>query len=258
MFIRFNKYSLLIITIWFSVACSSAPEKQVIPSDDEEERSSDDQDSKKSGSIRLRSISKDEVPSGIAYNGKIDKAFTWNDNNGENILLLTSKEKQSIDEYQEYMNSIYIFAYNYVKKDKGHELLWKMNDQVLQCPTDAKCEFLEGSTTLTDLDKDGFGEVKLQYELGCISDVRPYDMKLLFYENGQKRALRGLRWIDMDALQGKRESKYPFALDDMAIDPNSREPDYYHWGKYKTEADFKNDPIEFLEYARLEWRKYVM
>ncbi|MFM7769340.1 MAG: M949_RS01915 family surface polysaccharide biosynthesis protein [Bacteroidota bacterium] len=254
---KFNKYFLLAITFGFSVACTSTPEKQVIPSEDEE-RISDDQDSKKSGSIRLRSISKDEVPSGLAYNGKIDKAFTWNDNNGENILLLTSKEKLGLDYFGGYSPYIYIFAYNFINKGKGYELLWKMNDQVLECPTDAKCEFLEGSTTLTDLDKDGFGEVKLQFELGCVSDVRPYDMKLLFYENGKKRALRGLRWLDMDALQGNRKSKYPFALDEMAIDPKSSKPDYYHWGKYKTEEDFKNDPIEFLEYVRLEWRKYVM
>lgn len=253
----FNKYFVLASTIWLSVACTSTPEKQVIPSDDEEEHISDDQESKKSGSIRLRAIAKDEVPSGLAYNGKIDKAFTWEDNNGDNILLLTSKQKLGKDYFDGYSPYLYIFAYNYINKGKGYELLWKMNDQELQCP-DARCDFFEGSTTLTDLDKDGFGEVKLQYELGCVTDVRPYDMKLLFYENGKKRALRGMRWIDMDALQGKRKSRYPFALDEMAIDPNYPPYDMNNWGRYKTDADFKNDPIEFLQYVRSEWRKYVM
>lgn len=70
-----------------------------------------------------------------------------------------------------------------------------LNDEEKSCPFDITCAFIENSTTITDLDKDGFAEVKLQYSLACRSDVSPATMKIMIYENGEKYSLSGLMWL---------------------------------------------------------------
>lgn len=196
-----------------------------------------------------------EVPTSLSFKGKIEEAYKWEDKNGENILLLTSLITSKEDEYGP-SSSKYIFAYNYIQEGSSYKLLWKMNDLVEECPTDLICNFFEGATTVTDLDMDGIAEVKLQYEQGCISDVSPSGMKLLFYEDGKKRALRGVRWTDVNALGIGNRKEFPYSLDNMVS--KKRSEFYSDFGRYQSESDFKNDPPVFLNFVRQEWRKYVV
>lgn len=206
-------------------------------------------------SIKVKLIHNNEVPRNIPFKGEIAEAFTWKDKIGENYLLLSSLTKSKADQFGQ-SGSKYIFAYNYVKKGVNYNLLWKMNDLIEDCPTNLICDFFQGATTVTDLDLDGIAEIKLQYEQGCISDVRPTSMKLLFYEDGKKRALRGVRWVDEIAMGFGNRKEYPYAIDEMVSKEKFKS--YVDFGKYESEADFKNDPSEFLNFVRQEWRKYVV
>lgn len=81
-------------------------------------------------------------------------------------------------------------------------------------------------------------------------------MKLLFYEDGKKRALRGVRWVDETVVGLGNRKDYPYSLDEMV---SKKKSEFYpDFGKYESEADFKNDPSEFINFARQEWRKYVV
>ncbi|MFM7671968.1 MAG: M949_RS01915 family surface polysaccharide biosynthesis protein [Bacteroidota bacterium] len=193
------------------------------------------------------SVGYDQIPRSLRYKGDFFTAWKWDDQNGENILILSTESN-----YGGYDESRYLYGTHFARQGSGYEMLWKMTDYEKDCYMDLTCNFLSGSTTVTDLDGDGFAEVKLQYELGCRDARTSASMKLLLYENGKKRALRGLRWISPYENLGK---KYPYKLTEMCKD-NTPSRDY-NGGQYESEKDFQDAPPVFLDFAREEWMKYV-
>ena len=200
------------------------------------------------GVQNLIELSYDDVPRSLKFKGQFERGLKWTDQNGENILVLSKESK-----YGGYDESSFLYGVHFVRQNDAYEVLWKMTDHEKDCQFDITCNFLSGATTITDLDSDGFAEVKLQYELACRSDVSSASMKILLYENGKKRALQGTRWMDRTNPMSKR---YPYSLSELCKE-KYRARDY-NGGQYETEIEFLDAPPVILDFVKEEWRKYVV
>jgi len=132
-----------------------------------------------------------------------------------------------------------------------------MNEVVKTCPFDITCNFVPGAITVTDLDKDGIAETKVQYIIACRSDVSPAIMKLALYENGTKYTLTGNTWVPYSP-----EFKFDVTEANVNMEKQPKLKDETEemlrgFGRYESEKDFASAPASFLPYARTEWIKYV-
>ncbi len=200
-----------------------------------------------------------DIPASIKIKGKVQEVWKWNDNQGENILITSyvapfnDKEK---NKYGEEGQTAELYAFHYAKKDGDYIQIWTMSDTEKSCPFDITCEFPKGSTTITDLDKDGIPEIKVQYIIACRSDVSPADMRLNMYENGRLYMLRGSTWIPYSP-----EFKFEVTENNVNLEkllPPKDETDAMlrSFGRYENENDFAAAPPEFIAFARREWLKY--
>ena len=57
-----------------------------------------------------------------------------------------------------------------------------MKDQTEKCDADMTVELRDAALEVTDLDRDGFGELTFAYALNCTSDMSPATLKLLTIE----------------------------------------------------------------------------
>ena len=143
-------------------------------------------------SIEPVKIAATDVPSAITFKGKIQEAWQWKDKLGDNILITSYVAPyEHKDEFGQENQSSGLYAFHYLKKDGDYTLLWKMSDGIEDCSVDLTCEFMKGAATVTDLDKNGVAETKVQYALACHGDVSPAYMKLIMHEDTVKYALRG-------------------------------------------------------------------
>lgn len=177
----------------------------------------------------MRIVTKDGIPKGIAVESKIEKAVTWTDKNGENFAIFSRREttKKSKDETLE---SGYLDV-KHVVMGEPPKVLRHVKDQVEKCDADMLVEFRDAALELTDLDKDGIGELTFAYALTCASDMTPAELKLLTIENGDKYILRG--WTRMEA-QGTNK-------------PSG--------GEFTVDPSFKSGPPAFFEHAKASWLK---
>ena len=198
-----------------------------------------------------------DIPPSITIKGKALEAWKWSDKLGENILITSADAPHDEkDKDGEIAQSAEIHAYHYAKKDGDYEQVWFINDNVTSCPVDITCEFIPGSATVTDLDKNGIAEIKVQYTLACRGDVSPATMKLVLYENGVKYALMGSRWLSYSP-----DVKYTVTEKDVNLESSPKLKDEMEemlrtFGRYESEKEFITAPPEFLPFARSEWLKY--
>ena len=198
-----------------------------------------------------------EIPASITIKGKALEAWKWNDKLGENILITSADAPHDEkDKNGEVAQSAEIHAYHYAKKDGDYEQVWFINDAVTSCPVDITCEFIPGSATVTDLDKNGIAEIKVQYSMACRGDVSPATMKLVLYENGVKYTLKGNRWLTYSP-----DFKYTVTEKDVNLESSPKLKDEMEemlrtFGRYESEKEFVTAPPEFLPFARSEWLKY--
>jgi hypothetical protein len=199
------------------------------------------------------------LPAEIKFRGKAKEIWQWKDKLGNNILVLSILEpyqaKTKIPD--EWAYSVELFAVHYVQAGSEYKTLWRLNDLVKECDVDHVADFIKGSTTITDLDKDSIAETKVQYKLACRGDVSPSDMKLIMHEDSLKYALRGSMWVWAG---GDQDSVFRVTEKDVNLEklPPVKEEDYEKlFGRYQTEKDFKNAPSSFLVFARKEWLKYA-
>lgn len=182
--------------------------------------------------VIIKDFNKSDLPSDVKYQGSIVTGKRWTDKNGENILILTITKEHNTKKTSysdEYMRSKEFYGYQYVKKSDSWTQLWKVNDFVNDCEFDITLDFIGGSLTVTDLNKNGIGESTFLYKLTCRSDVSPSDMKLIMHEGESKYAIRGT----MKIFEGNR----------------------WYGGEYKVDKSFNDAPSGFLEYAKEQWKK---
>lgn len=151
-------------------------------------------------SLKIDTISYDEIPKEIDFRGTVVEALRWNDKLGENILIQSLsgwfpwKDYDSIDSTS-YMkqDKWEIFAYLFQKKkgEKTYKRIWKLYDYNKCYGVDWYAGFIRKGTTITDLDNNGISEISMPYVLVCRGDVSPGDMKIIMYEGNTKYAIRG-------------------------------------------------------------------
>jgi len=199
------------------------------------------------------------LPKTLKFKGAVKEAWQWKDKLGDNILITSIVKPYPAvpDTENEDEHTSELHAFHYIKKDTAYKLLWPLSDAVKNCPFDIALEFINDAITITDLDKDGIAETKVQYKIVCRSDVSPAGMKLVMHEDTVKYALRGYMWLQ----QGPEDK---FTITDKDVNLESLQKPKEEWeqysqldGRYETEKVFKNAPPVFLNYARKEWLKYV-
>jgi hypothetical protein len=170
--------------------------------------------------LSFSDVKKSELADDMKIEGDFQFAKSWEDKNAVNYIIVTQtpvkekKDKQGNDASNQEM-----YVYHYLMNEgNDYVLMRKVQDYVRDCPLDLKLEFLENSLTLTDLDKDGIGEVTFIYRLACRGDVGGAEQKLMLLEDKEKYPIRGTAGTMID---GKLLEKGKFTLGQEFKSPKS-------------------------------------
>ena len=167
------------------------------------------------------------IPSSLKeYKGKPVMGASWEDGNGENVIVITETEVTEKPGGIGTQLSKELYGYHYIMNGDEAEELWKIQDFVKECEFDLTLEYLPESLTITDLNDNGIAESTFLYRLTCKSDVSPDDMKLMMHEGKNKYALRGYNEVTGIG------------------------------GDYTVDKAFNDAPDSFLDYAKKEWEKF--
>jgi len=183
--------------------------------------------------LEIRVLGSQDIPPSILYNGNIQKAVSFSDNNGKHLALITESGEQ-ISKDESSFRGADIYAYQYTNVEGKWSMDWKVYDFIKDCELDLACNYIPDTFGVTDLDQDGEAEVWLMYELACTGDVSPSIMKVIMYENGIKHAVRGERRTLI-----------------------SENPKEYYGGDYAFGSTFKDAPDTFRKYAVKLWKTHV-
>jgi hypothetical protein len=213
-----------------------------------------------SADYKVTDLTLKDIPESIIVNGKLLLAKKWNDKNGENLLIVSRKGPIKETEYKiEFSgNERYaeLYGEQYIKKGDTYALLWDIHDFERHCHLDLWIGLLPNSTMITDLDNDGISETTLIYKLSCRGDVSPSRMKLLIHENNVKMGLRGTMMIKPKS--DKLDSDFEHDLSKVdTVGLSELEKILALYGRYENEKDFKDQPHEFLKFAKEQWLKYI-
>jgi len=123
-----------------------------------------------------------------------------------------------------------LFTYHYVVTDTA-TIVFKNIDQIADCPCKNISASYLGLPVVTDLDKNGVGEVWFVYQTGCRQDLTvPLNLKIVLYTGKDKHVINGTREIHAG---------------DKVIG-----------GEIKPDKSFESLPKEFKDYALTLWNKY--
>ena len=223
----------LIATILFAVSCKSGTENTT-----EEDQTAEVQENESDNtSETTNNTTTDELvitnynPSmseNLDYEGTILLGKSWNDANGENVLIFTEKNIEHSDS-----RSKYLYAYHYADS----KLLRKIQDFEEKCDISLEAKFQLNTINITDLNNNALAEITFMYRLGCTGDASPVSLKLMMLENGEKYAIRGTTLVDLDKIYGGGGKL---------------------GGEKKVDASFKNAPKGFLDFANEVWESGKM
>lgn len=183
--------------------------------------------------LSFSDVKKSDLADEMKIEGDFQFAKSWEDKNAVNYIIVTQTPvKEKKDKQGNDASNQELYVYHYLMNE-GNEyvLMRKVQDYVRDCPLDLKLEFLEKSLTLTDLDKDGIGEVTFVYRLACRGDVSGSEQKLMLLEDKEKYPIRGTAGTMMgDKLVEK--------------------------GKFTLGQEFKKAPKAFTDHAQKVWKKF--
>lgn len=200
-----------------------------------------------------------DVPASLTLKGQVQEVWKWNDQLGENLLVLTLMapfNDPSKNEYGEEGQTSALYAFHYARQEGDYKEVWTMIDAEKACPFDITCRFIKDAVTITDLDADGLAETKLQYRLACRSDVSPSTMKLLMYEGNNKYSLSGLSWYAMGE-EAFEVTESNACLETLTGYKGTDDEYMKTFGRYQSEKEFAGAPPEFLSHARYHWMRFV-
>lgn len=180
--------------------------------------------------VKLKKLDKASIPRSIQYKGNLQSAVSWTDSLGNNIVLTTETGEFPDKNGEPGYRQGALYAHHYLIKPDSVKLLWQVHDYVDECPVDIHAEYIENTFAVTDLDKDGTGEVWLMYKIGCRGDVSPIGMKIVMTEGGKKHIIRG-----RSRLQVAEKS--------------------FEGGEYKLDDAFRRAMTVFRNYAEQLWKK---
>ncbi|NCE92094.1 M949_RS01915 family surface polysaccharide biosynthesis protein [Pseudomonas sp. L13] len=202
----------------------------------------------------------DQVPEGVEVRGKQVAAYTWDDRQGKNLLVLAEQVGERDDDGTQ---SAFVYAAQYVLGGERPKRVWMLYDDVQHCEFDAGLRFDRAATKVTDLLGDGNTQATVGYSRACTSDVSPNEFKLIMHVGkSEKYRLRGLdrvgaSWWDEDAgaLRGM-----PLPTDCSVAAQQALVSQYKEQGTelplpgcYGDEKDFAKAPDSYLAFMRQQW-----
>lgn len=202
-----------------------------------------------------------QVPLGIEVRGKQVAAYSWDDRQGRNLLVLAEQEAGERDD--DGTQSASIYAAQYLLEGDRPKRLWMLHDDVQRCEFDASLHFDNAATRVTDLLDDGLSQVTVGYSRTCTSDVSPREFKLIMHiGKSHKYGLRGVdrygaSWWDEEAgaLRGM-----PLPTDCSVAGQQALVSQYKEQGTdlplpgcYNDEHDFAKAPATLLAFMRQQW-----
>lgn len=181
--------------------------------------------------IAASPLSQKELPAWVKVQGRLERALGWTDKNGRNVVVFTTTES-SRRRGEDRLLSYALTVEHQVESGGQVRLLRAVRDRVEKCELDLVGRVVPESIGVTDLDRDGVGELTFAYELGCHSDVSPNTLKLLLLQGETKYILRGETRVELP--------------DDAPLG-----------GKYKADPAESAWPRPFLEHVRKVWPRIV-
>lgn len=131
-----------------------------------------------------------QVPEGVEVRGKQVAAYTWDDRQGKNLLVLAEQLNEREDDGTQ---SAFVYAAQYLIDGDRPKRMWMLYDDVQHCEFDAALHFDMAATKVTDLAGDGLTQATVGYSRTCTSDVSPNEFKLIMHVGkSQKYRLRGV------------------------------------------------------------------
>jgi hypothetical protein len=172
--------------------------------------------------------------------GKVVGGAHWKDSTGETFLVLSEKpfkrafkQGDMVDDEDEPVKGVELTAMLGVRKGKALKVLRKVFEASPGCSFDNNTRFLSpDKLEVTDLDKDGVGEVTFAYQVQCTSDVSPASLKLLVLEGADKYIIRGTTKVQV--------SDKETAGGEQQVDPS-----------------LEKGPPAFLAHAKERWERFV-
>lgn len=236
-----NYTYLLLILIFGIFSCqrktenddiNSKPIKKIIPQVSEIDIS-------EINDLKIKTLTKAEIPTDISYEGEIKNAVRWKDKMGDNIVLTTETGIYQSDKFQHENEGgdAELFAYHYTIHEGRSNLVWKVYDYISDCPVDIEAKFIKDTFNITDLDENGIAEIWIMYTTVCHGDVSPANMKIIMYEVFTKHAMRGRNRI--------------------TLGPNEDGSTFIEGGEYVFDDRFLNSRKEFQEYAINLWNSNI-
>lgn len=180
------------------------------------------------GSIQGKSDSSGQLPPRVKASGEVFRTMSWTDDKGDNIAVFSTKSTTKTRGEHTILGKT-IFVDLYTGKGGAFRKVRTVKEVADRCEFDLMNEFLDTSVAVTDLDKNGVGELTFAYRTACRSDLSPAAFKVLMLEGGKKWALRGTT----------RVNPGPGPVGGEFVE------------------DFKKAPAPFLEYATKVWGRFV-
>ena len=201
-----------------------------------------------------------QVPEGVEVQGKQVAAYTWDDRQGKNLLVLAEQISQREDDGTQ---SALVYAAQYLIDGDRPKRIWMLYDDVQRCEFDAAMRFDMAATKVTDLSGDGITQATVGYTRTCTSDVSPNEFKLIMHVGkSQKYRLRGVdrvgaAWWDEEAgaLRGMPLPKDCSVAGQQALVSQYKEQgtELPLPGCYSDEKDFAKAPEAYLTFMRQHW-----
>lgn len=201
-----------------------------------------------------------QVPDGVEIRGKQVAAYTWDDRQGKNLLVLAEQVSEREDDGTQ---SAFVYAAQYLLDGERPKRVWMLYDDVQHCEFDAALRFDMAATKVTDLASDGITQATVGYSRTCTSDVSPNEFKLIMHVGkSQKYRLRGVdrygaAWWDeeLGALRGMPLPKDCSVAAQQALVSQYKEQgtELPLPGCYADEKDFTKAPDGYLGFMRQHW-----
>jgi len=192
-------------------------------------------------SLVVNKIDSTQFPASIKYEGFIKNAVRWKDKSGDNIVITTETgiyRNEKLKHEFEDGSDAELYAYHFTLSNNVATQTWRVKDFIADCPVDITASFVKNTFKITDLNKNGIAEVWLMYKTVCHGDVSPSNMKIIMYEGNNKYAMRGENKVQVGSDVNDKAS--------------------FIGGEYKLDANFKNGPKVFKEYAQNLWKENLM
>lgn len=180
--------------------------------------------------IVITKIDITKIPKEIKYNGQLKNAVTWKDKLGENFVLTCETGEFKTKNSENDGRDSEIYAYHYIRSKDVLKQNWKIYDFIKDCPLDIEASFLKNTLTITDLNKDGIGEIWIMYKTACHGDISPSEMKIIMYQDKLKSAMRGENRIKVSDKE-------------------------YYGGSYTFDKAFNEAPNYYREFAKKLWNQ---